>query len=163
MENIFHFVWFSFHIYYMFSFKLATRKLTTLFITLQMEQKKWQPALDWAFTAGKTSAIISNMIQHTVSRPSARHQDQNLIYLLWCTRCSESRDQGRHGNSLIRRSRGGLTGSTKSGVLLGMIGLHKWLASQNVRLWKCLTSLHLRHLRSPQLWCTQPHHLSVVK
>lgn len=147
----------------MISLKSVAGKLSTLFFTLQMEQKKWQPVLEWTSTAGK------NKCHHFKRDPTHSQQalcsssGPNLIYLLWRTRCSESHDQGRHGNSLIRGSRGGLTGSTKSGVLLGMIGLHKWLASQNESLWKWLTSLHLRHLCSRQLGCTQTHHLPVVK
>lgn len=95
-----------------------------------MEQKKWQPALEWTFTAGNNKCHHFNRDPTHSQQALCSSSSPNLIYLLWRTHCSESHDQGRHGNSLIRRSRGGLTGSTKSGVLLGMIGLHKWLASQ---------------------------------
>lgn len=128
-----------------------------------MEQKTWQPALEWTFTAGKNKWHHFNRDPAHSQQALCSSSSPNLIYLLRRTRCSESRDQGRHGNSLIRRSRGGLTGSTKSGVLLGMIGLHKWLASQKREPLKMAHESPPQTPPSCQLGCTQPHHLPVVK
>lgn len=141
LENIFHVVFISLHISYTLCFKAVTGKLSTLVhntsnVNRRSDSRPWSEHLPPG----------ENKRRHFKRDPTHSQQalcsssQPNLIYLLWRTRWSASRDQSCHGNSLIRRT-GAWPGQQKSGVLLGLIGLHKWL-----RPWKGLASLHLRHL-----------------